>query len=97
MNRVDLIPSVVQDGTTARFTRVAQAIQQAGLLPKESAITLVRHAKAIRLFAEAQEPKMALSIVDAVETLLATADDEATTELVEMADRHIQRLRKALA
>lgn len=96
MNRIDLIPNVSQDGTTARFTRVAQAVQQAGLLPKESAAQLVKMSKAIRLLTEAQEPRMALAVVDDVVALMGTADGEASEELRSMVDKHVMKLRKAL-
>lgn len=97
MRRIDLVPSVSHDGCTARFTRVAQGVQQAGMLPKASAAQLVQMAKAIRLFTEAQECAMALALVDDVDALLATADGEASDELVTMVKRHTTRLRQVLA
>lgn len=87
---------IVQDGRTARFIKAAQAAQQADLLPKASATTLVRLSRAVRLFLEAQEPTLAVQTLGDVESLLVGAGDEAGENLTAMVNRHVASIRSTI-
>ena len=84
---------VATDSRTVKLVKAATAVQAGGLLPATSARQLVSFAKSVRLFAEASEFDFAASMLDAIDTLAATHDDES---LPTMLKRHTDDIRKAI-
>lgn len=66
---------IAADGSTSRLIALAQGAQLGGLLPKDSARTLVGMAKAVRAFAIARERTLVNAMLDDLDSLMETADD----------------------
>lgn len=81
------------DFATSRLVSVAQAVQLTGVLPAESAKTLVANAKAVRLFVLANEIKAAEAVLEDVDVFTESADQESLHVMVK---RHTDAVRKAI-
>ena len=66
---------IAADGATSRLIALAQGAQAGGLLPKDSARTMVGMAKAVRAFAVARESTLVTAMLDDLDTLMATAEE----------------------
>lgn len=87
--------NVALDGATERLIAAARATQFADALPVASGKALVAHARGVRLYLEARQPKLAAGQLDAIDKLMATAEDKdlrtAYTRLVGDVRRIITR------
>ena len=68
--------SVVVDGATERLIAAATATSTTEGVPKESGRSLVASARGVRLYLIARQPGLATALLDQIDALMSTVEDE---------------------